>query len=81
MIYAKILLNKTLMEHYHHDGYQTRVQNKLFYTKLNLDQCIRYDHILRKINAYIDFGFIYHEVKDKYGFKGNVSVPPPVILK
>lgn len=62
-------------------GYQTRVQNKLFYTAINLNQRIRKDHILRKINAYIDFDFIYSEVKDKYGFKGNVSVPPPVILK
>ena len=62
-------------------GYQTRVQNKLFYTKLNLNQRIRKDHILRKVNACIDFNFIYNEVKDKYGFKGNVSVPPPVILK
>jgi len=62
-------------------GYQTRVQNKLFYTNLNLDQRIRKDHILRKINACIDFDFIYNKVKDKYGFKGNVSVPPPVILK
>ena len=25
--------------------------------------------------------FIYKEVKDKYGSNGNVSVPPPVILK
>ncbi|MBL7225406.1 MAG: transposase [Desulfobacteraceae bacterium] len=24
---------------------------------------------------------IYDEVKDSYGYKGNVSVPPPVILK
>ncbi len=62
-------------------GYQPRVQNKLFYTKLNLDQRIRKDHILRKINACIDFNFIYNKVKDKYGFKGNMSVPPPVILK
>ena len=62
-------------------GYQTRVQNKLFYTNLNLDQRIRKDHVLRKINACIDFDFIYNKVKDKYGFKGNVSVPPPVILK
>jgi hypothetical protein len=29
----------------------------------------------------IDFEFIYQEVKDCYGGKGNVSVPPPVILK
>lgn len=36
---------------------------------------------LRRINEIIDFEFIYKEVKDKYGSKGNVSVPPPVILK
>ena len=29
----------------------------------------------------IDFDFIYGEVADKYGRNGNVSVPPPVILK
>jgi len=29
----------------------------------------------------IDFDFIYQEVKDLYGGKGNVSVPPPAILK
>ena len=62
-------------------GHQQRVQKKLFYTKLNLDQRIRKDHILRKISKYIDFDFIYKKVKDKYGSKGNVSVPPPVILK
>ena len=62
-------------------GRQQRVQTKLFYTKLYLDQRIRKDHILRKISKYIDFDFIYKEVKDKYGTRGNVSVPPPVILK
>jgi transposase len=29
----------------------------------------------------IDFDFIYHEVKDKYGINGNGSVAPPIILK
>ena len=62
-------------------GRQQRVQRKLFYTKLNLDQRIRKDHILRKVNTYIDFDFIYNEVKDQYGIKGNVSIPPPIILK
>jgi len=62
-------------------GRQQRVQRKLFYEKLNLDQRIRKNHILRKVAKHIDFGFIYKEVKDKYGANGNVSVPPPVILK
>jgi transposase/uncharacterized protein (UPF0179 family) len=62
-------------------GCQKRVQNKLFYTKLNLNQRIRKDHILKKVAKHIDFDFIYKEVRDKYGINGNVSVPPPVILK
>ena len=62
-------------------GYQPGVQSKLFYSKLNLDQRIRKDHILRKISKCIDFDFIYNEVKGKYGTNGNVSVPPPIILK
>jgi transposase len=62
-------------------GKQPDYQHKLFMTGFNLDKRIRTDHPLRKIAATIDFDFIYHEVKDTYGVKGNVSVPPPVILK
>ena len=62
-------------------GRQERVQRKLFYTKLNLDQRVPKDHILRKLAKHIDFDFIYKEVKDDYGINGNVSVPPPVLLK
>ena len=62
-------------------GCQQRVQKKLFYTKFNLDQRVPKNHVLRKVAKYIDFDFIYKEVKDKYGSNGNVSVPPPVILK
>lgn len=60
---------------------QQGVQRKLFYTNINLDKRIRKNHILRKITERIDFDFVYQEVKDKYGKNGNVSVPPPVILK
>ena len=59
------------------DGYQQR----LFITGFNLDKRIPKNHILRKISETIDFDFIYKEVKHTYGSKGNVSVPPPVILK
>jgi transposase len=62
-------------------GRQPKVQKRLFYTKFNLDRRIRKDHILRKIDKHINFEFIYEQVKDTYGSKGNVSVPPPVILK
>jgi len=62
-------------------GRQPKIQKKLFYTKFNLDRRIRQDHILRRIKKYINFDFIYAQVKETYGSKGNVSVPPPVILK
>ncbi len=62
-------------------GCQSRLQNKLFYTKFNLEQRVPKNHILRRIAKRIDFDFVYKEVRDTYGVKGNVSVPPPVILK
>src|SRR4030067_350158 len=62
-------------------SYQPAPQEKLFYTGIQLDRRIRKNHPLRRIDKVIDFDFIYKEVKDKYGSNGNVSVPPPVILK
>ena len=62
-------------------GHQPDCQQKFFITGFNLEKRIPEDHILRKISKKIDFNFIYGEVKDTYGSNGNVSVPPPVILK
>src|SRR3989338_1196839 len=62
-------------------GQQDPLQCKLFYANLNIDKRIRIDHPLRKIDQFIDFNFVSKEVKDKYGPNGNVSVPPPLILK
>ena len=62
-------------------GHQPDYQHKLFVTGFNLNNRIRNDHPLRKIQEKIDFHFIYEEVEDTYGSNGNVSVPPPVILK
>jgi len=62
-------------------GLQPDYQNNLFVTGFNFEKRIRKDHPLRKIDKKIDFNFIYKEVEDTYGQKGNVSVPPPVILK
>jgi len=62
-------------------GRQPDTQQKMFYNCFNLEKRVRKDHILRKIAQHIDFEFIYKQVEDKYGTKGNVSVPPPVILK
>ena len=62
-------------------SFQDPPQRKLFYIGINLDKRIRKNHPLRKIRELIDFDFIYKEVKDKYGYNGNESIPPPVILK
>jgi transposase len=62
-------------------GVQGPQQGKLFYININLEKRIRLDHPLRRIAETVDFGFAYRELSDKYGANGNVSVPPPVVLK
>src|SRR5208283_3113034 len=52
-----------------------------FSFNVQLETRVRKDHPLRKIKELVDFDFIYKEVEKTYGKNGNVSVPPPVILK
>jgi len=56
-------------------------QLKMFYQGLCLEQRVRNNHPLRQVKQLVDFAFIYQEVAPFYGVNGNVSVPPPVILK
>jgi transposase len=56
-------------------------QVKMFYQGFSLEQRVRADHPLRKINQLIDFDFTYKEVAESYGINGNVSIPPPIVLK
>lgn len=56
-------------------------QLKMFYHGLCLERRVRPNHPLRRIKELVDFDFIYQEVAPNYGVNGNVSVPPPVILK
>jgi transposase len=51
------------------------------YYGLRLEDRIPPDHLLRKIRTQVDFDFTYDLVRPYYGVKGNVSVPPPVLLK
>jgi len=62
-------------------GHEPLDQDQLFVYGVYLEQRIRTNHPLRKIKELIDFSFMYTEVKEAYGENGNVSVPPPVILK
>ena len=56
-------------------------QLKMFYQGVCLERRVRSDHPLRQVKKLVDFDFIYQEVAPCYGVNGNVSAPPPVILK
>ena len=62
-------------------SYQPPPNDTLFSFNVQLETRVRMDHPLRKIKEMVDFDFIYKEVEKTYGKNGNVSVPPPVILK
>jgi transposase len=61
--------------------YQSPANDPLFSVNVQLETRVRKDHPLRKIKELVDFDFIYKEVEKTYGRNGNLSVPPPVILK
>jgi transposase len=56
-------------------------QKDLFSYRVDLDRRIRPDHPLRRVLDKVDFTFVRGEVAASYGFNGNVSVDPAVILK
>jgi transposase len=62
-------------------GRQPPCEAKLFYYGLCLEERVPPDHLWRQIRRAVDFDFTYDLVRKRYGRKGNVSVPPPVILK
>jgi transposase len=62
-------------------GRERPPQASLFYTRINLEKRVRSDHVLRKVARLVDFEFVYGGVKESYGYNGNVSVAPPIIVK
>jgi transposase len=46
-----------------------------------VDARIRADNPLRPVDARVDFTFVREEVKEFYGYNGNESVDPVVIMK
>jgi transposase len=62
-------------------GRQPPREAKLFYYGLCLEERVPPEHLWRQIRTAVDFDFTYDLVRERYGRKGNVSVPPPVILK
>ena len=58
------------------NGKKTQVQ------MVSLDQLVPQDHLLRKIDRYVDFDFIYDLVEEKYSAKtGRPSIDPVVLIK
>src|SRR5256712_13947630 len=60
---------------------QQKQERELFSYAVNLEKRVRSDHVLRRVEAAIDFGFVRKEVAHCYGDNGNVSVDPVVILE
>jgi len=58
-----------------------RRESKLFYAGLNLEERVPADHPLRRVARAIDFGFVREQVAGCYGYNGQESVDPTVILK
>lgn len=49
---------------------------------ISVEQFVPKNHILRKIDKYIDFDFIYELVEDKYSLdNGRPSIDPVVLIK
>ena len=58
------------------NGKKTQVQ------MISLDQLVPQDHLLRKIDRYVDFDFIYDLVEEKYSAKtGRPGIDPVVLIK
>ena len=56
-------------------------QKEMFSYTVDLDRRVRADHPLRAIRRLIDFSFVRGEVAHCYGYNGQVSVDPVVIMK
>ena len=48
---------------------------------LTIEQLVPQDHLLRKLDAAIDFSFIYPLVEDLYSLFGRPSIDPVVLIK
>jgi len=56
-------------------------QAELFVRGFDLGSRVRADHPLRRVKAAVDFSFVRSLVAPLYGYNGNVSVDPEVVLK
>lgn len=61
-------------------GKQEGNSGKMFYS-FRLNKRVPEDHPLRALKKMLKLDFMYELLKDKYGKNGNVSVPPPTLMK
>lgn len=62
-------------------GPRKQGEAKLFYYGVNLGKRVPEDHILRRIDELVDWGFVRKRVAGSYGSNGHVSEDPIVIVK
>lgn len=62
-------------------GRQKKRAEKLFYYGFRLEERIPGDHLLRRIEEAVDFGFVRRSVGETYGYNGHESEDPIVIVK
>lgn len=62
-------------------GRQKKRAEKLFYCGFRLEERIPGDHLLRRIEEAVDFGFVRRSVGETYGYNGHESEDPIVIVK
>ena len=73
-----------MLKGYSHDVIMMGTQKsepQLFNYAVNLEKRVRANHPLRGVKAVVDFSFVREEVAHRYGYNGNESVPPEMILK
>ena len=47
-----------------------------------MDQLVPEDHLLRRVDRYVDFSFIYDLVEEKYSpDRGRASIDPVTLIK
>jgi IS5 family transposase len=62
-------------------GPRQKLEAKLFYTSVNLDERIPPKHRLRRLRETLDLEFVRPAVADCYGFNGQESIDPIVLMK
>jgi transposase len=58
-----------------------QIAPKLFYSNINLADRIPDGHLLRRLNSTLDLSFVREQVADCYGYNGQESIDPIVLMK